>query len=67
MIEDAPKRFIVSKAKVRKIVDPWTCGTCKREFLEKAEIYMTFDGKNFCCSKCFRLYERAKHAKDLKK
>ena len=54
-------------AHVNKIVDPWTCETCKRTYQEKAEIYMTFAGKLFCCSRCFRIYERAKHNEEVKK
>jgi len=56
----------IPDAHVHKIVEPWTCKTCKRTYQEKAEVYIEFDGKLFCCSKCFRIYERKKHAEDLK-
>ena len=59
--------LVIPDAKVNKIIEPWTCETCKRTYQEKAEVYMTFDGKNFCCSRCFREFERKKHAQELSK
>lgn len=56
----------IPDAHVNRIFSPWTCETCKKTYQEKAEIYIHYHFRDFCCSKCFRIYERAKHAQDLK-
>jgi hypothetical protein len=53
--------LVIPDAKVHIIPDPWQCETCKRTYQEKVRIYIEYDGKDFCCSKCFRIYERNKH------
>lgn len=52
------------QSEITRIEDKWTCETCKREYLERARVYIEYRGKLFCCSKCFRIYERAKHKRE---